>query len=111
MEKELIRIIKSFNKHKIEYLLIGGFAAVLYGVPRSTFDIDIAISLESKNISRAIALLSGLGFTEMPEKESGIHLEYGVALTNGKVEVDLMSASKNRQFVKKTGWTHRSSEI
>ncbi len=65
MEKELIKIIKSLNKKKIKYLLIGGFAAVLYGVPRSTFDLDIAISLDSKNIGNTITLLSGLGFSQI----------------------------------------------
>ncbi len=90
MEKELIKIIKTLNKHKIKYLLIGGFAAVLYGVPRSTFDIDIAISPDSKNIGDTITLLSGLGFSQIPEEESHIKQEHGIALTNGKVEVDLM---------------------
>ena len=72
MEKELIKIIRLLNKHKIKYLLIGGFAVVLYGVPRSTFDIDIAISLDAKCIKKTLDLLSGLGFAQMPEEECGI---------------------------------------
>jgi hypothetical protein len=96
MEKELIKIIKTLNKHKIKYLLIGGFAAVLYGVPRSTFDIDIAISPDSKNIGDTITLLSGLGFSQIPEEESHIKQEHGIALTNGKVEVDLMFIEQPR---------------
>lgn len=84
MERELIKIIKLLNKHRIKYLLIGGFAAVLYGVPRSTFDIDIAISLDSESISKTTSLLSDLGFVE---KEK---LEGGVRLTDSRVEIDLM---------------------
>ncbi len=84
MERELIKIIKLLNKHRIKYLLIGGFAAVLYGVPRSTFDIDIAISLDSDSISKTTSLLSKLGFVE---KEK---LEGGVKLTDGSVELDIM---------------------
>lgn len=84
MERELIKVIKLLNKHRMKYLLIGGFAAVLYGVPRSTFDIDIAISLDPESISKATSLLSGLGFAE---KET---LEGGVRLTDGRVEIDLM---------------------
>lgn len=96
MEKELIKIIKILNRHKTKYLLIGGFAAVLYGVPRSTFDIDIAISLDSKNIGDTINLLSGLGFSQIPEEESHIKQEHGIALTNDKVEVDLMFIEQPR---------------
>lgn len=84
MERELIKVIKLLNKHRIKYLLIGGFAVVLYGVPRSTFDIDIAISTDPGSISKATSLLSGLGFAE---KET---LEGGVRLTDGNVEIDLM---------------------
>ncbi|MBU4491158.1 MAG: hypothetical protein KKD69_01690 [Euryarchaeota archaeon] len=84
MERELIKIIKLLNKHRIKYLLIGGFAAVLYGVPRSTFDIDIAVSLDSESISKTTSLLSDLGFVE---KEK---LEGGVRLTDTRVEIDLM---------------------
>ncbi|VVB84669.1 Uncharacterised protein [uncultured archaeon] len=84
MERELIKIIKLLNKHRIKYLLIGGFAAVLYGVPRSTFDIDIAISLESESIGKTTSLLSDSGFAE---KEK---LEGGVRFTDGNVEIDLM---------------------
>ncbi len=92
MERELIKIIKLLNKHRIKYLLIGGFAAVLYGVPRSTFDIDIAISLDSDGISKTTSLLSKLGFVE---KEK---LEGGVRLTDGSVELDLMFIHNFRSF-------------
>ncbi|SNQ59868.1 DUF6036 family nucleotidyltransferase [Candidatus Methanoperedens nitratireducens] len=84
MERELIKIIKLLNKHRIKYLLIGGVAAVLYGVPRSTFDIDIAISMDTESISKATSLLLESGFAE---KEK---LEGGVRLTDGNVEIDLM---------------------
>lgn len=72
LDPRVLNALKTLNKHKIKYLLIGGFAAVLYGVPRSTFDIDIAISLDSKNIGDTITLLSGLGFSQIPEEESHI---------------------------------------
>ena len=84
MERELIKIIKLLNKHRIRYLLIGGFAAVLYGVPRSTFDIDIAVPLDAESVSKATSLLAESGFVE---KEK---LEGGVRLTDGNIEIDLM---------------------
>lgn len=85
MEKDLIRIIRLLNRHKIKHLLIGGYAAVLYGVPRSTFDIDIAIASNPKEEEKTISLLSSkLGFVK---KEK---LEGGIRLTNGSLDLDLM---------------------
>jgi uncharacterized protein (DUF1330 family) len=42
----LIDVFKSFQKYNVKYLVIGGIAAVLHGVPRATFDLVIVIDLE-----------------------------------------------------------------
>lgn len=36
-------VFESFERHEVRYLVIGGIAAVLHGVPRATFDLDILI--------------------------------------------------------------------
>jgi hypothetical protein len=40
MLDQLQIVFASLQKHKVKYLVIGGIAAVLYGVPRATFDLD-----------------------------------------------------------------------
>ena len=37
MLNRLAGVFKCFQKHDVKYLVIGGIAAVLYGVPRATF--------------------------------------------------------------------------
>ena len=41
MLNRLQDVFKSFQKHEVRYLVIGGVAFVLHGVPRATFDVDI----------------------------------------------------------------------
>ncbi len=48
----LIEIVKEFNKNKINYVIIGGFAMVFHGMPRFTEDIDIAIDIDEKNLKK-----------------------------------------------------------
>ena len=43
MLNRLQEVFASFQKHDVKYVVIGGVAAVLYGVPRATFDLDILI--------------------------------------------------------------------
>lgn len=55
------RIIEAFNRHGIEYVVIGGFAAELHDVPiRPTQDIDFTPSTTRKNLERVSSALKDL---------------------------------------------------
>ncbi len=43
MLNRLQDVFASFHRHNVRYVVLGGIAAVLYGVPRATFDLDILI--------------------------------------------------------------------
>jgi len=46
------------NEHKVEYLIVGGYALAFYGAPRYTGDIDIFVRPDLENaqcILRALA--------------------------------------------------------
>lgn len=51
------KVLAAFEKHKVEYILIGGYAVALHGVPRATNDIDIFVKPEEENFSRLRAAL------------------------------------------------------
>lgn len=44
-------IIKELDKYKVEYILIGGYAVILHGLPRTTQDMDIILKMSVDNIS------------------------------------------------------------
>jgi hypothetical protein len=46
----------------VKYLVIGGVAAIYYGVPRATFDLDLAVWLAPENLKRLGAALEAMGF-------------------------------------------------
>lgn len=45
-----LHILQTVEKLNITYVVIGGFAANLYGITRTTFDIDIVVDLEEPHI-------------------------------------------------------------
>jgi hypothetical protein len=55
-------VFKGLWKNKIRYLIIGGLAVNLHGIPRVTSDIDIIISTDKKNIRSLAVLLRKLGY-------------------------------------------------
>jgi transcriptional regulator with XRE-family HTH domain len=46
------RIIEMLNRYRVDYVLVGGYAAQLYGARRPTYDIDIAPSPVLDNLHR-----------------------------------------------------------
>ncbi len=50
--KRFLEVIDSLEEEKVDYVLIGGFAVILYGLPRATQDIDIFISQKKENIEK-----------------------------------------------------------
>jgi len=57
--KEFLRLL---NAHKVEYLLIGGYAVGYYGYPRATADIDFWIAISLDNAERIVSALREFGF-------------------------------------------------
>ena len=55
-------VLRALNKAKVDYVVFGAVAAILYGVQRSTMNIDIMIDWEARNIDRFFNILSNLGY-------------------------------------------------
>jgi hypothetical protein len=54
-------IIETLVRHSVEFVLIGGFAAVVRGAPFVTFDVDITPKPDKQNLTRLSSALKELG--------------------------------------------------
>jgi hypothetical protein len=50
------------NEHKVEYLIVGGYALAFHGAPRYTGDIDIFVHPHLENARRVLQALAAFGF-------------------------------------------------
>jgi len=64
-----IRLYEEFNeflilclKHKVKFLIIGGYAVVHYSRPRYTGDLDIWVERSQENAKRLVEALKDFGF-------------------------------------------------
>ncbi len=62
VEKDYEELLKSFNKHKVKYCIVGAFAVAFYAKPRYTKDMDILIEPSIENSGRIIRALVDFGF-------------------------------------------------
>lgn len=57
----LLELIGSFDREKIPYILVGGYALALHGIVRATMDVDFVVSLEESHLMKAEQALRELG--------------------------------------------------
>ena len=77
MLNRLRDVFKSFQRHEVKYVVIGGVAAILHGVPRATFDLDILIEATPDNTRRLLdaMLEAGLGSASLTTVEDLLNNE------------------------------------
>ncbi|GLI38240.1 nucleotidyl transferase AbiEii/AbiGii toxin family protein [Geobacter hydrogenophilus] len=57
-----LSLFAALNRKKVRYLLAGGLAVNLYGIERSTGDIDLVVELEQHNLDKFVEVMQELGF-------------------------------------------------
>jgi len=64
-------VFSQLNSKKVRYLVVGGIAVNLYGVPRATMDLDLMVETSETNLSKLVAVLEELGYKpKVPVKAS-----------------------------------------
>jgi len=61
LHQDFKEFLKLLNSHKVEYLLVGGYAVGYYGYPRATGDMDIWIAVNETNAARVVSVLWDFG--------------------------------------------------
>lgn len=98
-------LFKSLNKAGIRYLLIGGMASILYGVPRTSVDFDIAIDPSEENVEKTIEILKKLGLSCDTENVVDILAQGGITFSND-LEIDVLTDIPGKDEFK-TLWERR----
>lgn len=62
--QEHLRFIKALAAAKVEFIIIGGYAVIYHGYPRTTDDLDVWLNPTEENKEKFISLLRGEGIAE-----------------------------------------------
>lgn len=98
MLNRLKGVFESFQQHDVRYIVIGGIAAVLYGVPRATFDLDILIEATPENAQRLLDALvdAGLGTATLTNVNEILSNE--ITIFKDRVRIDVQISTPGLQF-------------
>jgi hypothetical protein len=56
-----LELFRALEEDRVRYLLVGGLAMNLHGVPRMTMDVDLVIALDAQNVDQFIRCARRLG--------------------------------------------------
>jgi hypothetical protein len=100
-------VFASFQRFNTKYLVIGGIAAVLYGVPRATFDLDILIEATPDNAKNLLAALfeAGLATAEMTTVNDLLAQE--ITIFKDRVRIDVQTRTPGIEF--EDAWNRRET--
>lgn len=68
--KEFLRLL---NEHRVEYLVVGGYAVGYHGYPRATVDMDIWIGRGPATAEKMVVVLQEFGF-DVPNLSADLFL-------------------------------------
>ena len=105
MLDQLQSVFASFQKNDVKYLVIGGIAAVPYGVPRATFDLDVLIEPTKDNVERLLSAMieAGLGTASLTNAEDVLSKE--ITIFTDRIRLDVQTSTPGISF--EQAWQHR----
>lgn len=105
-EKDFEEFLRSCNKHRVRYCIVGAYAVAFHAIPRYTKDLDILIEPTLENGRRVICALQDFGFGSLAVAaddfaKPGRIIQLGVE----PVRIDLLTAVEGCSFAQI--WKHR----
>ena len=103
--KELLKI---FEKHKIRYLIVGGYAVMKYSEPRFTKDLDVFIATDQENAKSVYLALKEFGAPlKNLSSEDFAHEGYFYQMGRPPLRVDIMMSIPGIEF--DVAWKNRDT--
>lgn len=98
MLRDLRPLFESLNSRGVEYLVIGGVAAIAYGVPRITLDLDILIRPTMENAEKMLAAFEAAGLGTAALTNAGEVLAHEVTVFSDRIRVDVQTRTPGIDF-------------
>src|SRR5262245_39196321 len=68
-ESDFEDVLRCFNAHSVEFLVVGAYALAHHGIPRATQDLDLYVRPTWENAQRVVEALESFGFSGLDQRE------------------------------------------
>ena len=105
MIERLERVFASFGSREARYVVLGAIAAVLHGVPRATFDLDILIEASEENARQLLGALADAGLGTAALITPTELLAHEITVFEDVVRIDVQTRTPGLEFAQ--AWARR----
>ncbi len=92
LNENFVDFINLLNKHKVKYVLVGGWAVIFEGYSRNTGDMDILVERELKNANKILTVIKEfMGSTIGFEKEDFLNEENVIMMGRPPFRIDILT--------------------
>lgn len=91
-------VFRCLHARDVRYVVIGGVAAIVHGVPRTTFDVDLLIEASEENASRLLAALSDAGIGSATLTTAKDLLAHEITIFRDVVRIDVQTRTPGVDF-------------
>ena len=91
-------VFRCLHARDVRYVVIGGVAAIVHGVPRTTFDVDLLIEASEENASRLLPALSDAGIGSAALTNPKDLLAYEITIFRDVVRIDVQTRTPGVDF-------------
>ncbi|MBC9909370.1 nucleotidyltransferase [Chitinophaga varians] len=91
--------IKLLNKHKVAYMVVGGYALAFHGKPRHTGDLDVWIKISDDNSNKMLKVLKEFGMGALGfEKKDFLKPGYITQIGYPPLRIDILNNIDGIEF-------------
>lgn len=100
-QEEFLEFIEALNNQEVEYIIVGGYAVILHGYPRTTGDLDVWVDKTEANYDRLVNAfaefkmplfdMTAENFLQNPKMDV-------FAFGRSPVSIEILNAVKGLQF-------------
>jgi len=65
LNKHFLDFIRLLESHKVEFVVVGGYAVGVHGFPRNTGNLDVFVAISRENADRLIGAFKEFGFASL----------------------------------------------
>jgi len=95
---DVVALCRELNAREAKYVVVGGFAVISAGYPRSTVDLDLVVATDLENEARVYQALEALPDKAVRELQPGEVTRYAVVRICDEIVVDLMASASGIDY-------------